>query len=236
MSTKFDGFGSGKENPIRVHGRFFSELLPLIDDLAELKLILYCYHALHQIEGDYRYLHYSDFRDSGLLMGMLGDVYPEMDPDDLLDQTLENVLKRGALLHVEVELEAGPEALYFLNTDIGREAIAQLNAGQWRPDRTRAIEILPPRPNAYALYEANIGPLTPRIKDEIQDAEKEFSAPWVEEAILKAVEYNKRNWAYIRGILTRWKQEGKHDEGLPRASLEDGKRYVSGKYADFIDS
>ena len=39
-----------------------------------------------------------------------------------------------------------------------------------------------------------------------------FSEEWVLEAIEKASEYNKHNYAYIRGILNRWKTEGKSEK------------------------
>ncbi|QPC84658.1 DnaD domain protein [Phototrophicus methaneseepsis] len=237
MSEPFKGFNASKDNVIRVHAQFFTELLPQIDDMAELKLTLYCYHVLHQIDGAYRYLHYSDFRENGAFMGMLEATAPDKDPDELLDETIMKALSRGTLLYVAVELETGPEALYFMNTDKGREAIDQLKSGNWQPDRVRAVEVLPPRLNAFALYEANIGPLTPRIKDEIVDAEEEFSAAWVEDAINQAVQQNVRKWSYVRAVLKRWQQEGKRqDERLSGSGLEDGKRYATGKYADFIDS
>ena len=237
MSQKFEGFDSGKDSVIRVHAQFFTDLLPAIDDLAELKLTLHCYHALHQMEGAYRYLHYSDFRENGELMGMLEAILPDDDPDDVLDATIMKALQRGTLLYAKVELETGPEALYFLNTEKGQEAVEQLKAGNWRPDRVHAVEILPPRLNASALYEANIGPLTPHIKEEIIDAEEDYSSEWVEEAIQQAVQQNVRKWSYVRAVLKRWQQEGKRtDERLSRPGLEDGKRYATGKYADFIDS
>jgi hypothetical protein len=41
----------------------------------------------------------------------------------------------------------------------------------------------------------------------------------------------------VRGILKRWKSEGRHHETSARPNeLHDGKRFVSGKYADFIES
>lgn len=78
-------------------------------------------------------------------------------------------------------------------------------------------KILPPdevgaateRPNAYAVYESNIGPLTPLIADSIEDAVKEFSEGWFSDAVAIAVLHNARNMAYILAILNRWKVEGK---------------------------
>ena len=57
-----------------------------------------------------------------------------------------------------------------------------------------------------------------------------------EEALRLAVQHNKRNWRYVRAILDRWDREGR-DRGLVgRAARGDGRRFVSGRYAGFIDS
>ena len=49
---RFNGFPPGKARTVAVPGQFFSELLPMIDDLAELKVTLYLFWALQQQEGD----------------------------------------------------------------------------------------------------------------------------------------------------------------------------------------
>ena len=38
----FSGFPAGKQPVVRIPNTFFTELLPAIDDLAELKVTLYC--------------------------------------------------------------------------------------------------------------------------------------------------------------------------------------------------
>jgi len=67
--------------------------------------------------------------------------------------------------------------------------------------------------NIYAMYESNIGVLTPVIADTLDMAEKEYPADWLAEAIKLAVLNNKRNWRYCEAILRRWKTAGK-DDGL----------------------
>ena len=47
---KFNGFPPGKTRTTVIPNQFFSELLPTIDDLVELKLTLYCMWALQQQE------------------------------------------------------------------------------------------------------------------------------------------------------------------------------------------
>lgn len=66
--------------------------------------------------------------------------------------------------------------------------------------------------NIFAIYESNIGPLTPMIADSLNDAEKLYTFEWVKDAIKVSVEHNKRNWKYCEAILKRWKEEGRGNE------------------------
>lgn len=65
-----------------------------------------------------------------------------------------------------------------------------------------------PQKNVYAIYEENIGLLTPFIAEELDDLEKEYTELWVIEAIREAVKSNARNLKYVRAILKRWKSQG----------------------------
>jgi DnaD/phage-associated family protein len=67
---------------------------------------------------------------------------------------------------------------------------------------------LPERPLVYALYEREIGVLTPMISDALRDAEKTFPIEWFEPAMKEAVDHNVRNWKYVETILKRWKVDG----------------------------
>lgn len=235
--AQFEGFTSGKLKATAVPARFFNELLPLIDDLAELKVVLFSFWALHQKEGDFRYLCLADFKNNADLLKGLAVCDSSTEPAEVLQRALKQAVERGALLQVSVELDSGPEALYFVNTERGREAVRQIAAGEWRHGgETVPVEILPERPNIYVVYEANVGPLTPMIVDEIKDAEAEYPVAWLHEAIHIAVTRNVRNWRYIRAVLERWKREGKSREESGRHSERDGKRYISGEFADWIES
>lgn len=50
-------------------------------------------------------------------------------------------------------------------------------------------------------YETEIGALTPMIADAIRDAENEYPADWILEALHIAVERNARNWRFVLAIL-----------------------------------
>ncbi len=67
----------------------------------------------------------------------------------------------------------------------------------------------PGKPNAFRLYEENIGPLTPMLADALRDAEKTYPQGWVEDAITIAVTANVRRWNYIAAVLKRWQESGR---------------------------
>src|SRR5690606_7847034 len=102
-------------------------------------------------------------------------------------------------------------------------------------DRDYPVALVVERPNIYTLYEQNIGPLTPLIGDQLREAEKEYPAEWIAQAIQLAVERNARNWRYVLGILKRWETEG-NDRGLAKQpSQADRYRYIQGELSDLID-
>jgi DnaD/phage-associated family protein len=92
----------------------------------------------------------------------------------------------------------------------------------------------PERPNVFALYEENIGPLAPILAEEIAEAEATYPAPWLEDAIRMAVSANVRRWSYVRAILERWEREGRGDETDRRRAEEGRGRDAEGPYAAYI--
>ena len=94
---------------------------------------------------------------------------------------------------------------------------------------------MPEAPNIYKLYEENIGALTPLIADELKDMEMEFPARWIKEAMRIAVQKEARHLRFIRAVLERWRKEGKTDGDARRQDEENSEKYITGKYADFIE-
>jgi DNA replication protein len=214
----FNGFPAGKSTSVQVPTLFFSELLGLIDDLAELKLTVYCFWALQQREGKYRYVRLRDMLDDSMFLSGL-DNQPER-AKMLLQSALAKAVERGTLLHVVVPQPQNDEHLYFMNTEKGRTAVEALAQGDWTPgDSDIPVALIKERPNIFALYEQNIGPLTPIISDILRDAESMYPSEWVLEAMTIAVENNVRNWRYVESILRRWVTEGKT---APRKPTDDG--------------
>ena len=233
MTAAFKGFS--KAQNVVIPAQFFSELLPQIDDAAELKLTLFCMYALQQKEGGYRYLRYDEFLADGDLMSGLGLLNPLLDPRAILDAALGKAKQRGTILQAAITMNGQRRPYYVINSARGRAFVDQIESGEWRPAGVDEIEVLPARPSVYALYEENIGPLTPMIAEAIQDAEASYPVGWIEEAIRAAVERNVRHWGYISKALENWQQEGRgHEKSWGHS--ERRKRYTTGKWKDFIES
>jgi DNA replication protein len=256
----FSGFPAGKVHFTPLPNLFFSQLLPAIDDLAELKVTLHIFWLLHQKKGYPRYVSRRELEADGVLLGGLKGM--GRDPEECLGQALERAVGRGTLLRVAV-LRRGPgtpgqdseQALiragsgqvqqgdeqddwYFMNTDLGRRTVEKIRRGELQLEAIVVpgeVHLEVERPNIFVLYEQNIGLLTPLIAEELRDAEKTYPADWVEEAFRIAVEHNVRRWRYVCSILERWATEGK-DSGKATTSPEkDRRRYIEGKYAEYIE-
>lgn len=231
---------------VALPAQLFDCLLPEIEDLAELKLTLFCLFALQQKDGDYRYLDYDELLANERLMTSLTSLDGSLHAAEALARALEKAARRGTLLEACFESHGRQVRVYFLNDVEGRASQRRLAAGQWQPDADDAIEILPPRPTLYGLYEENIGPLTPMLADAIREAEADFPYDWIEDAMRYAVQRDARNWRYIRKVLDSWQREGRKSEkagrhpgrhaGQDGQEQERRKQYTAGEWRDFIQS
>ena len=216
--NKFKGF-TDSETFTQLPDTFFHQLLKEIDDAAELKVTLYLLWRIEHMEGPFRALSKMDFNVKELGLSA-----------DEIKTGLEKAMKRGSILKVQRET-----AVYFLlNSPRGRAAIQAIENGKWNPKT--GISVAPvERPNTFRLYEENIGPLTPLIADALKDAEEMYSAEWIADTIELAVKNNKRSWKYCEAILKRWKEEGRAEKQDRRDTEKDRRKYVEGKYSDFIE-
>lgn len=223
--TSFKGFSDGKLQLTRVPMQFFSELLPQIDHLGELKVALYALWRFEQMEGSFRFLERADFAADKQFMKGMGVRLAEA--ETALDDALERAEGRGILLKAVLAADEDERCYYFLNSARGRSAVEAIRKGKWRPsDILRSAAFLgDERPNIFRLYEENIGPLTPILADILRDAQETYPERWIAEAVQIAVENNKRNWKYVEAILRRW-QEGGRNEQNRRDSEEDRRRYA----------
>jgi len=214
----FAGFAATTEGTTALPAAFFSELLPIIDNLAELKLTLHCFWLLTRKSDAVRVIWRSELLADGQLLASLAAA-PEA-ARSLLAEALERACARGTLLHICLQNKPDHD-LYLLNTQKGRAAAADIEQGKWLPEEPAAgaAAWLVERRNIFTLYEQNIGPITPLLADELRDIEKSFNAEWVEQALLESVLQNKRSLKYVRAILERRHKAGREPHG------ENGERY-----------
>lgn len=193
-----------KTDSIPLPDSFFTQAVPKIQDLAELKVVLYVsYLILRKQEHPYL-VTYKELvsHESVATMG-----------EETLRQALNSAVEHGALLHSTLNINGVFEDTYSLTED-----------------RSQPSTI-----NIFALYEQNIGIITPIIAEELKEAEKIYPLQWIEEAFKEAVTLNKRSWKYIARILERWASEGK-DSGEHRRDIKkDGPdKYTKGKYGHLV--
>jgi DNA replication protein len=229
MNT-FSGFPGGRTGHTSLPDLFFSDLLPLIDNLAELKVTLHIFWLLYHKKGAPWYVTLQELQGDGtLLRGLQGLA---ASPEEALRDGLQRSVARGTLL--DVVGTSGTQHFYFANSAQGRRAVEQAQAGELSlaEGEVRAEAAAPvERPNIFVLYEQNIGLLQPIIAEELQEAERAYPQEWIQEAFRIAVENNVRNWKYIRRILERWAAEGKDDgKGKIREKTwyteEESRRFI----------
>jgi DNA replication protein len=205
-----------------VPNAFFADVLPEIDDPAELLVTAYAFYALGRRRAPDRWLTADALAAEAPLRRALARLGPEI--ERRLRDGLEAGVRRGSLLAASV----GGERRYAINNATGRRTLSRtaLEAGE-RPAFAAADD---PPPSIYALYEDAIGTLSPLIADELRAAEEEYPATWIEAAFREAAAQNRRSWRYVARILERWRNEGRDDAAIgrdPRAARDLAGRYRS---------
>jgi DNA replication protein len=195
-----------KTDFISLPDSFFTQVVPKIQDLAELKVVLYVSYLILRKPDHPHFVTYKELKaESCRLSAELGD--------ETLRQALGSAVEHGALLHSTLNIDGMLEDVYSLTTDSRQ----------------------PPAINIFALYEQNIGIITPMIAEELKEADKIYPPQWIEEAFKEAVTLNKRSWKYIARILERWASEGKDSGEYKRDIKKDGPdKYVKGKYGHLV--
>lgn len=139
--TAFAGFPSGKNSYVPIPEVFFTEVLPEIEDSAELKVTLHLFWLLARKQGNPRCTSDRELLADRTLLQSLrrrGDPRP---PEERLRQGLEQAVVRGTLLRIYLRLlsegkdEAEVIGWYFFNTFRSRKVVAELQGGEMIPVR-----------------------------------------------------------------------------------------------------
>lgn len=227
----FSGFPAGRLQVTPLPNLFFSELLPSIDDLAELKVTLHLFWLLANRKLRVLHVRASELAADRTLMQSLAVV--DAQPGETLKRALALAVERGTLLHLSAHFgeENATEDFYFMNSEGGRRAFEEMERttppGETMPSSDPTIRV--DRPNIFTLYEQNIGLLTPLLAEDLKEAEREYPADWIEDAFRIALKRNVRRWDYISAILKRWKTEGRVTES------KKSKHWWDDEYDKFIN-
>ena len=226
MSMEFNGFPD-RVRSIPAPAPLFGTLLEQIDDIAELKCLLRVIWLLQQKKGYPRFVTHTEALADRALATALGSA-------DAVSHALDASVRRGTLAMAIIEHEGREDRLYALNSERDRRALAAVTSDAFVVGHSRTEPTPEPwdanseRPNIFALYESNIGMLSPMIADELKAAEELYPTDWIEDAFREAALQNVRNWRYIVRILESWEREGRsqgHGDGKSRRHSKQIKLY-----------
>ncbi len=232
----FDGFPAGNLKVTPIPDLFFSELLPQIDDLAELKVTLYVLHRVQRAPGLRLVRRAEMLADAALVRGLAGQ---GLSAAEALDAALGRGVRRGSLLRLDVAGSEGADQWFVPNSERGRKLALDIESGTLQLPEARRVErfaAAEERPSIFALYEQNIGLLQPLIAEQLREAQETYPPEWISEAFQRAVENNVRKWSYVRAILERWTLEGKDDEADRRHSGSDAIEEIERRYGGYFRS
>jgi DnaD/phage-associated family protein len=205
----FKGFPSGVTTMTELPEAFFTDLLPAIDNLAELKVTLYAFWYIQQLDGEIRFMKLSELRKDAVLHQAVELMDNPGMFNEILDSALVKAVNRGTFILID---EPGRDRYYFINTPRSQTIVDGYRKGQWKPwaldQNPVGLDLA--RPDIFKLYEQNIGLITPLISDQLRSAEAEFPPEWIADAIRIAVENNVRRWSYISRILASWQERGRN--------------------------
>ncbi len=221
-----------------VPNQFFTTVMPRIDDIAELKTVLHILWLL-SYQKDYPCLITQKdlLSDPVLVRGIAKE---DGRVEETLTRAMTLAVEHGILLRLEIQKGGKFENAYLLNGEAERSLVDKIQRGEAQLPNIIVKKVDSGQtllqPNIFALYEQNIGMLTPMIVEELKEAEKYYPSDWIESAFKEAVRMNKRSWKYIARILERWNIEGKDDGKLERHfKTENGPdKYVRGKYGHMV--
>jgi DnaD/phage-associated family protein len=238
MTEPFNGFPDAAL-ATTIPNLFFAQVMPLVERPEELAVSTYVFYAISRSDRSRRprFVTRSELAADAALARSLAALAGD-DGVEPLEAGLRLSIQRRTLISAAIEVDGRDDQAFAVNTPSNHRALEAL-AGS----RLHAEEPLPPAeatpvPSIFALYEENIGSITPLIAEELQDAEERYPAVWLEPAFREAVLVNKRSWRYVERILRRWETEGpdyeepQRDTGVEwlERRYEKGKRRLTARH------
>lgn len=227
----FTGFTT--ETLIGLPPELFTDVIPAITLPSELKVTLQVFYRLSRTRGAApRRVSWEELLADRALRRGLRTISKLRPPEELLAEGLDAAVQRMTLLHIVVPDEARAVNWYVVNTAANR---------LWADQAGRAAQALAPQrtlddeqPSLIALYEQNIGLVTPMLLDELREAEDRYPRHWIDDAMREAVRSNARSWRYIRKVLERWAANGRQLSPDSPGRPIDIEKYTNGQYGDLF--
>ena len=237
MDSSFKGFPPRAEvTPLP--NIFFSEVLPLMEDAVEVKVVMQIFFLLSRRKGYPRFVRFSELIHDPVIIKGLRETTGNL--EIMLKKALDTAVQAGILMHTPIDVQQLSDDVYFINNQAERETIRKILEGSLKIAQVEIRKVEEPAQvqpsDIYNLYEQNIGMLTPILAEELQEAEHRYPAEWIQEAFRESLRANVRSWKYIHSILKRWEREGKKD-GKPVGDSRqerDPDKYIRGKYGHMV--
>jgi DnaD/phage-associated family protein len=146
--TAFTGFPTGKNPYVPIPEVFFTQILPEIEDSAELKVTLHIFWRLAKKQVELRCISDKEMETDKLLLYSLkrrGDPRPV---EERLRVALEEAVARGTLLRVNLQMMGENGDIYaqksvnwyFFNTARSRKVVSALQGGEMIPARMLLLQ------------------------------------------------------------------------------------------------
>ena len=202
----FGGFVAGGA-AMTLPAQFVVEVMPLIEDEAELRATLYALYAIRRPGAGQRPVRASELVAAPTLVRSL----QHCGGAAAARRGLAAASGRGTLLALPLEDD---DTLYFVNDDAGRRSLERVRSGAasvpGAPTKPR-VEIPQVQPRAVQVYEQEIGLLSPAASEQLVLALDRYPEEWIVDALREAAVNNARSWRYVEAILRRWESEGRDD-------------------------
>jgi DNA replication protein len=236
---KFEGYPRNA-GAIPVPALFFTDVLPFVEDINELKIILSIFKLLKYKRGYLKFVTLKELWQNQVIRSGI-KVCEGEDFETLIEKAVNLAVSHGSLLSARLVINNDTENIYIINQEPDKTALDNILTGKSSIPNLDLIpgkvDDLPVIDNIYKLYEQNIGIITPLIAEELKKAEELYSLEWIKDAFSEAIKQNIRNWKYISRILERWTEEGKTDGKTGRYSKKekDRDRFIKGKYGHLVN-
>ena len=223
---------------VEIPEQFFSDVLPNITNILELKISLIILNEIASQPVESRFINRVGIENLEQVKSLETDgIQPSL---ALIESVLEKLTRAKLIFSMKLNLESEDSGeMYFLDDIEGRKLSENFKLGIVSPNITgdNPEKDIDKGMTIFDLYEKNIGIIPgSQVAEELIEAEKTYPAQWLEDAFDEAVAQDVRRWAYIRAILASWSNGGRGNYDGKTGGRNSESRYKSGKYGKVVRS